>query len=61
MSTDFGVARAWMRDRTSAGVEGVVVKHLAHTYRPSGGRPWLKIRTRLTAPVSGDKPGQDQF
>jgi ATP-dependent DNA ligase len=49
MTTAFGVARAWMRDHTSSGVEGVVVKHLAHTYRPSGGRPWLKIRTRLTA------------
>jgi ATP-dependent DNA ligase len=49
MTTDFAVARAWMRDHTSAGVEGVVVKRLTHTYRPSGGRPWLKIRTRLTA------------
>ncbi len=49
MTTDFGVARAWMRDHTKAGVEGVVVKHLAATYRPGGGRPWLKIRTRLTA------------
>lgn len=49
MTTDLDVARVWMREHTSAGVEGVVVKHLAHTYRPGGGRPWLKIRTRLTA------------
>ncbi|HEV3363352.1 MAG TPA: ATP-dependent DNA ligase, partial [Acidimicrobiia bacterium] len=49
MTTDLAVARAWMLDHTSSGVEGVVLKHLAHAYRPGGGRPWLKIRTRLTA------------
>lgn len=27
-------AQAWMRDRTDAGVEGVVVKHRQHSYRP---------------------------
>ena len=45
MTTDFGVARVWMRDHTSAGVEGVAVEQLVHAYRHSGGRPWLKIRT----------------
>jgi hypothetical protein len=25
---------------TSSGVEGAVLKHLAHAYRPGGGRPW---------------------
>jgi ATP-dependent DNA ligase len=49
MTTDLAVARTWMLDHSDAGVEGVVVKRLTHTYRPSGGRPWLKIRTRLTA------------
>jgi ATP-dependent DNA ligase len=49
MTTDLAVARTWMLDHSRAGVEGVVVKRLTHTYRPSGGRPWLKIRTRLTA------------
>ncbi|TWF77101.1 ATP dependent DNA ligase-like protein [Pseudonocardia hierapolitana] len=48
MTTDLAVARTWMLDHSHAGVEGVVVKRLTHTYRPSGGRPWLKIRTRLT-------------
>jgi ATP-dependent DNA ligase len=48
-TTDLAVARTWMLDHSRAGVEGVVVKRLTHTYRPSGGRPWLKIRTRLTA------------
>jgi hypothetical protein len=38
MTTDLTVARAWMRDHTAAGVEGVVVKYLAHPYR--GSRPW---------------------
>jgi hypothetical protein len=49
MPTDLAVARTWMLDHSDAGVEGVVVKRLTHTYRSSGGRPWLKIRTRLTA------------
>jgi hypothetical protein len=30
MTTDFGVARVWMRDHTSAGVEGVAVEQLVH-------------------------------
>lgn len=48
MTTDFAVARAWMLNHTSAGVEGVVAKRLAHPYRGRG-RTWSKIRTRLTA------------
>jgi ATP-dependent DNA ligase len=48
MTTDLAVARAWMREHTNAGVEGVVVKKCTQGYRP-GGRTWLKIRTRLTA------------
>ncbi|MHA6632094.1 ATP-dependent DNA ligase [Pseudonocardia sichuanensis] len=32
MTTDLAVARAWMLDHTSAGVEGIVIKHLAHAY-----------------------------
>jgi hypothetical protein len=49
MTTDFSVARALDARPHQRGVEGVVVKYLTHAYRPSGGRPWLKIRTRLTA------------
>ncbi|TWF80318.1 hypothetical protein FHX44_116261 [Pseudonocardia hierapolitana] len=45
MTIGLDVARAWMRNHTNAGVEAVVVKHLAHTYRLGEGRPWLKIRT----------------
>ena len=41
-------ARAWMRDHTEAGVEGVVVKHREHGYRPRR-RSWWKVRTRTTA------------
>ena len=41
-------ARAWMRDHTQAGVEGVVVKHREHGYRPRR-RCWWKVRTRTTA------------
>jgi hypothetical protein len=40
-------AQAWMRDYVAAGVEGVVVKHREHGYRPRR-RSW-KVRTRLTA------------
>ena len=43
MTTDLAVARTWMHDNISPGVEGVVLKHLAHFYRPGGGRPCLKI------------------
>lgn len=39
MTTDVGVARVWMRDHTSAGVEGGGVKHLAHAYRPAAVGP----------------------
>jgi len=41
-------AQAWMRDHVAAGVEGVVVKHREHGYRPRR-RSWWKVRTRLTA------------
>ena len=34
--------------RESAGVEGVVVKHREHGYRPRR-RSWWKVRTRVTA------------
>ena len=37
-----------MRDHTEAGVEGVVVKHREHGYRPRR-RSWWKVRTRTTA------------
>jgi hypothetical protein len=57
MTTDFAVACSWMLEHTGAGVEGVVVKHLAHTYRSGGVRPCFKIRTRLTAEaVVGRRP-----
>jgi ATP-dependent DNA ligase len=41
-------ARAWLRDHAAAGVEGVVVKHREHGYRPRR-RSWWKVRTRVTA------------
>ena len=41
-------AQAWMRDHIDAGVEGVVVKHREHGYRPLR-RCWWKVRTRTTA------------
>jgi ATP-dependent DNA ligase len=41
-------AQAWMRDHVDAGVEGVVVKHREHGYRPRR-RCWWKVRTRVTA------------
>ena len=41
-------AQAWMRDHIDAGVEGVVVKHREHGYRPRR-RCWWKVRTRATA------------
>ena len=41
-------AQAWMRDHADAGVEGVVVKHREHGYRPRR-RSWWKVRTRTTA------------
>ena len=41
-------AQTWMRDHIDAGVEGVVVKHREHGYRPRR-RSWWKVRTRLTA------------
>ena len=41
-------AQTWMRDHAAAGVEGVVVKHREHGYRPRR-RSWSKVRTRRTA------------
>jgi ATP-dependent DNA ligase len=39
-TTDFAVARTWMLDHTSAGVEGVVAKRFDHPYRGNG-RTWV--------------------
>jgi len=60
MTTDLAVARTWMHDNVSPGVEGVVLKHLAHTYRP-GTRRWTKVRTRTTteAIVGGNRGPRD--
>jgi bifunctional non-homologous end joining protein LigD len=44
-------AQAWMRDHVDAGVEGVVVKHREHGYRPRR-RCWWKVRTHNTATSS---------
>ena len=44
---DLRAARAWM-DETARGVEGVVVKHLEHAYRP-GRCWWTKVRARDTS------------
>ncbi len=41
-------AQAWMRDHLDAGVEGVVIKHREHGYRPRR-RSWWKVRARTTA------------
>jgi ATP-dependent DNA ligase len=45
---ELGGAQAWMHNHTKAGVEGVVVKHREHGYRPRR-RCWWKVRTRTTA------------
>src|SRR5690349_8333873 len=45
---DLAGAQAWMREHVEAGVEGVVVKHREHGYRPRR-RSWWKVRTRTTA------------
>ena len=45
---ELGGAQAWMRDHIEAGVEGVVVKHREHGYRPLR-RCWWKVRTRATS------------
>jgi hypothetical protein len=44
-TADFGVARTRMPNHTSAGVEGVVAKHLDHPYRAN-------IRDLSSAPQS---------
>jgi ATP-dependent DNA ligase len=41
-------ARTWMRDHGEAGIEGVVIKHREHGYRPRR-RSWWKVRTQITA------------
>jgi ATP-dependent DNA ligase len=41
-------AQAWMREHVEAGVEGVVVKHREHGYRPRR-RSWFKVRIRTSA------------
>jgi ATP-dependent DNA ligase len=48
MTTEQAGARAWLTDHTAAGIDGVVVKHLVHAYRPAR-RTWQKVRTRVTA------------
>src|SRR5690349_23959220 len=45
---DLDGAHSWMRDYADAGLEGVVVKHREHGYRPRR-RSWFKVRTRTTA------------
>jgi ATP-dependent DNA ligase len=45
---ELGGAQAWMSDHIDAGVEGVVIKHGDHGYRPRR-RCWWKVRTRTTA------------
>ena len=42
-------AQAWMRDYADAGVEGVVIKHRRHGYRPRRRSSWWKVRRRTTA------------
>jgi ATP-dependent DNA ligase len=42
MTTNMAVARTWMLNHTSAGVEGVVAKRLDHPY-PGNGRTWVKV------------------
>jgi ATP-dependent DNA ligase len=48
-TTDYDVAAEWMRQYAAApvGLEGVVAKGLADSYR-SGHRGWLKVRVRNT-------------
>jgi ATP-dependent DNA ligase len=41
-------AHAWLHEHAAAGVEGVVVKHREHGYRPRR-RSWWKVRTHITA------------
>ena len=48
MTTSSAGAQAWLTDHTAAGIEGVVVKHLKHAYRPAR-RTWQKVRTKVTA------------
>jgi ATP-dependent DNA ligase len=48
MTTHHAGAQALLTDHTATGIEGVVVKHLKHAYRP-GLRSWRKVRTRVTA------------
>jgi ATP-dependent DNA ligase len=42
-------AKAWMRDYADAGVEGVVIKHRRHGYRPRRRSSWWKVRSQTTA------------
>jgi ATP-dependent DNA ligase len=45
---ELGGAQAWLHDHVAAGVEGVVVKHRQHGYRPRR-RSWWKVRASSTA------------
>src|SRR3954471_8556488 len=51
---DLAGAHTWMRDHVEAGVEGVVVKHREHGYRPRR-RSWFKVRARTTADAVGGR------
>lgn len=49
-TTDVDEARRWFADYPAAGVEGLVVKGAASTYR-AGARDWLKVKHRRTEEV----------
>jgi ATP dependent DNA ligase-like protein len=42
-------AQAWLRDYAAVGIEGVVIKHRQHGYRPGRRSSWWKVRSRTTA------------
>lgn len=50
ITTDEDTARAWFVDYRPAGIEGLVVKAAAGTYRP-GRRDWVKVKSRETTEV----------
>jgi hypothetical protein len=49
ITTDLGVARVWMRDHVSPESKARSSSISPSYTAPAGGRPWLKIRTRMTA------------
>jgi ATP-dependent DNA ligase len=44
-TTDHAVAQTWLRELTTAGIEGVIIKRINDHYRP-GTRSWTKVRAR---------------